>query len=115
MNKNVLLFTVCWLLLVIILGLTVNYAGKNTFTFPILLVVAGATWVIYFLINRTPSEKWVKNYLLSIVLKLLLGGGFISILIFVDKTHANANALFFMIAYFMFTGLEVSFLLKRFN
>ncbi|MBS1951929.1 MAG: hypothetical protein OJF59_001366 [Cytophagales bacterium] len=115
MNRGLILFTAGWVVLILILSIAVRYVGSNPFTFPILISIAAATWGIYFFMTRTSSENLVKNYLLSIVLKLLAGGIFILAIIFIDKPHAEANAIFFMVAYLLFTGLEVGFLLKRFN
>ena len=115
MNRNLFLFSVCWALLLVGLGWVAQLIAISSFTFVILGSVAVATWAIYFLMMKTDAENRVKNYLLSIVLKLLAGGIFISVLIVLDKPHADTNAIFFMITYFLFTTLEVAFLPKHFR
>ena len=86
--------------------------ANPSFLILILGVLAIATWLVYFFIQKMKQEDLVKNYLLTIVLKLLAGGIFIFILLYKDKSGADANALLFMVAYLLFTGLEVGFLFK---
>lgn len=77
----------------------------------ILLVLSFSTLLIYYLLQRVKpadSMDFVKNFLLSIVLKLIMGGVLIMILINLDSEGANGNALFFMISYFVFTSAEVT-------
>lgn len=87
--------------------------AQPSFLILILTVLALATWVVYFFILKTKPADFVRNYVLTIVLKLLVGGVFISILLYIDKPAADANAILFMTAYLLFTGLEVGFLFRR--
>jgi len=113
MNKDLIIFTAVLVLLTIVTGLaTVQFANPSFFIL-ILTVLAVATWLVYFFIHRTNREDFIKNYLLTIVLKLLIGGIFIFTLLYIDKPGADANAIFFMAAYLLFTGLEVGFLFRR--
>jgi hypothetical protein len=113
MNKDLIVFSGALLVLTAATGfVTVQFANPS-FLILILTVLAVATWLIYYSIRKTKREDFIKNYLLTIVLKLLLGGIFILILLNVDKAGSNANAAFFMTAYFLFTGLEVGFLFRR--
>jgi hypothetical protein len=52
---------------------------------------------------------------MTIVLKLLAGALFISIIFFIDKASANANAILFIVGYLLLTGLEVTFLFRIHN
>jgi hypothetical protein len=113
MTRDLLAFTGALLLLAIITGLVTAQLTNPSFLILILTVLALATWLVYFFMQRTRREDFVKNYMLTIVLKLLASGIFISTLLFVDKPGANANAILFMVAYLLFTGLEVGFLFKR--
>ncbi|SRR5260221_9166562 len=112
MNKDLVIFTASLLLLAAVIGLVTMQLANPSFLFLILGVLTVATWLVYFFVQRTKSEDLVKNYLLTIVLKLLSGGIFIFILLYKDKSGADANAIFFMAAYLVFTGLEVGFLFK---
>jgi len=112
MNKDLAIFTTSLLLLAVVIGLVTMQIANPSFLFLILGVLTAATWPVYFFLQSTKSEDLVKNYLLTIVLKLLSGGVFIFILLYKDKSGADANAIFFMIAYLLFTGLEVGFLFK---
>jgi len=113
MNKDLVVFTGALLVLMVIIGLVTLQFANPSFLMLILTTLAVATWLIYFFIQRTSREDFVKNYMLTIVLKLLGGGIFISVLLYIDKPGANANAVLFMTAYLLFTGLEVGFLFRR--
>ncbi|MBS1680885.1 MAG: hypothetical protein JST48_04160 [Bacteroidetes bacterium] len=115
MNKNILGFTSTLVALSFGIGSLTRKLGQPTFLFLILAVLAAATWLVYFFMARTKSEDFIKNYMLTIVVKLILGGVFISVLIFLDKKGAEENAVLFMASYLIFTALEVGFLFKRFN
>lgn len=113
MNKHQRVFTGALLMLAVITGLVALQLANPSFLSLILTVLTLATWLVYFFMQRTRREDFIKNYMLTIVLKLLAGGIFISILIYVDKPGANANAILFMTAYLLFTGLEVGFLFRK--
>lgn len=113
MNKDLTVFTGVLLLLTIVTGLATLQFASPSFLFLILTVLAVTTWLIYYFIQKTKQEDFIKNYLLTIVLKLVLGGIFIFILLYIDKPGADTNAIFFMAAYLLFTGLEVGFLFRR--
>jgi hypothetical protein len=113
MNKDLFVFTGALISLTIITGLATVQLANPSFLILILTVLAVATWLVYFFIQKTNREDFIKNYLLSIVLKLLSGGIFIFILLYIDKPGADVNAIFFMTAYLLFTGLEVGFLFRR--
>ncbi len=81
----------------------------------ILLVLAISTFVIFYLLKGIKSkhpEKFVTNYLLSIVLKILLGGIFVFVILKLDPPAANSNALFFMVSYLFYTVLEIVALVR---
>jgi hypothetical protein len=65
--------------------------------------------------DRGEKENFIRNYLLTIVIKLLAGGIFIAAIIYVDMDNAETNAITFMAAYLLFTILEVGFLFRKFN
>jgi hypothetical protein len=113
MNKNLLVFTGALMALTIVTALVTAQFANPSFLILILTVLALGTWLVYFFIQRTNREDFIRNYLLTIVMKLLAGGVFILILLYIDKPGANANAILFMAAYLLFTGLEVGFLFRR--
>ncbi len=84
----------------------------------ILLLLSISTIVIFYFLEKMKANEpldFVKNYLLSVILKILLSGAFIFILIKLDPVRANSNAIFFMISYLFFTGYEVTVLTKKKN
>jgi len=113
MNKDLVVFTGVLVLLTIATGLVTVQFANPSFLVLILTVLAMVTWLVYFFIQRTNREDFIRNYLITIVLKLLLGGIFIFILLYIDKPGSDTNAILFMAAYLLFTGLEVGFLFKK--
>lgn len=63
-------------------------------------------FVVRQLDNR--PEDFVKIYLGSTVLRILFFGLFIFLVIRLDAAAGPSNALFFLVCYFLFTGLEVA-------
>jgi len=63
-------------------------------------------FVLRQLDNR--PEDFVKIYLGSTVLRILFFGVFIFLVIRMDPVSGPSNALFFLLCYFLFTGLEVA-------
>jgi hypothetical protein len=84
----------------------------------ILLLLSVSTIAIFYFLQKMKATEpldFVKNFLLSVVLKILLSGVFVFILIKLDPAGATANALFFMISYLFFTSYEVIVLTKKKN
>lgn len=116
MNKNLLVFTVLLSLMSALVAWGANTWLQASFLIPILIFLFASTWLVFVFMNRKANpETFIKNYLLSIVLKLLAGGVFIAIIIFVDRAFANSNAILFMAGYLLLTGLEVGFLFSSHN
>jgi hypothetical protein len=115
MNKNLAGFAFCLIALSMLSSWVITKYSAPSFLFLIVTSLAAATFLAYFFMLRTTSEDFVKNYLLTIVIKLLAGGLFIGAIIFADIEHAETNAVAFMVVYLLFTGLEVAFLFGRFN
>jgi uncharacterized membrane protein YdfJ with MMPL/SSD domain len=87
-----------------------------SFATEIILFLGISTIVIfYFLIKHTRSRSFTQAYLVSMVLKMLAYAAFILVIIFSDKAGAGANAVLFLVAYLLFTGLEVGFLFPAVN
>ena len=115
MNKNLAGFALCLIALSIFSSWAITQYAVPSFLFLITTVLAAATFLAYFFMLRTTSEDFVKNYLLTIVVKLLAGGIFIGAIIFADIEHAETNAVTFMVVYLLFTVLEVAFLFSKFK
>lgn len=116
MNKNLLLFT----LLLGLLSAGIGWGSHNllmaSYQISTLLFLTISTWLVFLFMSRqTSPESFIKNYLLGIVLKLLAGGLFISVIIYIDRPSANSNAILFMVAYLLLTSLEVGFLFRTQN
>jgi len=115
MNRRLVVFSAVLLALAFGLILLGRYVIHPGFLIPIVVVLAALTWLVVAFIFKTKSKDLVRNYLLTIVLKLLAGGIFIFVLLFADPAGANANALFFMTCYLLFTTFEVGFLFRTFR
>jgi hypothetical protein len=82
----------------------------------IVAFLAVTTAGIYMLLypRRADPEKFTQLYLLSIVVKLLLSAAF-AVVFLLNAEDPSVNTVFFLIAYLLFTGLEVVFLLVKSN
>jgi hypothetical protein len=92
--------------------------GLPSYLVEILVLLLVSTVIIFYFLQKMKATEpldFVKNFLLSVVLKILLSGVFVFILIKLDPAGANTNAIFFMISYLFFTGYEVIVLTKKKN
>jgi FtsH-binding integral membrane protein len=96
-------------------GVGERWFNRPSFAWQILAILFLFTGYIFFRLGKTHVRNFTQAYLLTIVLKLLLGGILISVIIVLDKKRAVENALVFIITYFAFTALEVFFLFKKIN
>ncbi len=115
MNRNLLVFSIILVVLTIAIGFGALQFTSPSFLKLILGALSITTWLVYFFMERGNTENFIRNYLLTILIKLLAGGIFIFAIIYADMDGAESNALTFMVAYLLFTGLEVGFLFKKFN
>ncbi len=91
---------------------------KSTPSFaPEIILFLGISTIVifYFLAKHAQSPSFTQAYLVSMVLKMMTYAGFILVIIFNDKDGAVANAVLFLVAYVLFTGLEVGFLFSEVN
>ncbi len=113
MSRNTVVFTATLFATAVAIGWVSRQLANPSFLVLILSALAAATCLVYgFVLNAKP-EDFIKNYLLTVVVKLLAGGIFIAILLYADKPGADANAVLFMATYFLFTALEVGFLFNK--
>ena len=81
-----------------------------SFTVPILLFFFGVTTLIYRYINwflAYGAAAQMQFYLGSILVKLLMGCGFLWIMIIIDRVNITSNAVLFLVSYALFTGVEI--------
>ncbi|MBI3220698.1 MAG: hypothetical protein HYZ44_14380 [Bacteroidetes bacterium] len=70
-----------------------------------------STAIIFFFLKRTnPSQPldFVRNFMLTLVLKIILGGCYVFVILRLDPAGANANVAFFIVGYILFTAYEVA-------
>jgi hypothetical protein len=72
-----------------------------------------STLIIFFYLIRAGSGTLIQLYLLTMVLKLFAYCGYNLLIILRDRENAGINVGFFMIAYLIFTTLELVFLYRR--
>lgn len=66
-----------------------------------------------FKLRQKQPQAFVQFYLLSITLKMVVGLGFVFLLIWKAPTEVRGNVGLFIISYLLFTGLEVIFLMRK--
>jgi len=79
----------------------------------LILFIFGTTLIYRYLYKVEKPGSFVQLYLLTIVVKLIVFGAYALAIIMKDSAGASANAIFFIISYFIFTGLETGFLYNR--
>jgi hypothetical protein len=98
----------------------VGGAGRGWFTQPsfseeIVLFLALTHAGLYSFIVRQLGQRpedFVKIYLGATVMRILFFGLFIFLVLRMDPVGGFGNALFFLLGYFLFTGLEVAVLYR---
>lgn len=85
-----------------------------TFAVETTLLLSTSVWlVIRQLSKMKTAATFAQAYLGSIVLQLLGWVGYIGAVFYIDRTGANANAVYFLINCLIFISLEVLFLYRR--
>lgn len=80
----------------------------------ITLLLSLSTWVVYRKLSSIESAStFTVAYLASIVLQLLVWLSCLGVMVYFDRSGANANAVYFLINCLIFIGLEVIFLYPR--
>lgn len=87
--------------------------NKPSFFWETFILLVFGTGVIYRYVYQTNQSTFVLVYLSTLVLKLLAYLGYCLLMVMMDRTGAVENVVFFMIAYFVFTVVEVIFLYPR--
>ena len=82
-----------------------------SFLFETTALVALFTAIIFVYLYRSDRDKvFVQLYLLSMAVKLVAYFAYVLIIILDDPPGAAANAVYFLLAYTIFTALEIGFL-----
>lgn len=76
-----------------------------------LLFGTGLLYIYLYRFNK--PDFFIQLYLLTMALKLLAYGAYNFFMITEDREGAVANVVWFMILYFIFTVLEISFLYQK--
>lgn len=98
----------------VLYGAQQAFFERPSFFVPALIFIALSTTVIYFyLYTADKPAQFVQLYLLTMAIKLLASLAFCFVMISRDKPSAVGNVVFFMCTYFLFTGIEISFLYHR--
>ena len=89
-------------------------SGLPSFFFQTLIFLVFSTGVIYVYLDKAASPGFfVQLYLLTMAVKLLAYGAYNFVVILQDRPGAGENVVFFMIAYGLFTALEIAFLYRK--
>lgn len=77
------------------------------------LLFIGTVAIFAYLYKITKPQFFVQLYLLTMAVKLVAYAAYNLVMITRDRPGATANVAFFMLAYFIFTILEIGFLYRR--
>jgi len=87
---------------------------QPSFFYQTLIFLVFSTGLIYrYLYKASRPEFFVQLYLLTMAVKILAYGVYAYIMISKDAAGAALNVVFFMITYFCFTALEITFLYRK--
>lgn len=112
------LFAITGVVFVITLGLSkASVIARPSYLNATLSILAISTALIFLFLDRTPPRHpldFVRNFMLSVVMKIILSGVYIFIILRLDPAGAYANVSFFIVTYFLFTAYEVTwFAIKK--
>lgn len=110
--------TLIAILLAIIAAEHFGLLDKPSYFYETMILLTAVTLGLYNTLLRVYEERpshFIQFYLASLVVKMIGYAAYILIVMWMDPAAAAANALFFMILYFLFTGLEVLFLYRKIN
>lgn len=96
-------------------GVDAGWVDHPSFAWEIIIFlfvthVAGYNFVVRQLDQR--PEDFVKVYLGLTVIRILFFGIFIFVVIWIEPNAGSSNAVFFLVSYVLFTGLEVGALYR---
>jgi hypothetical protein len=87
---------------------------KPTYFKPTLLLLVFTTGLIYVYLHRADKPEFFLNlYLLTMIIKIVAYCAYNLVIIMRDRQAAVTNVGFFMVTYFIFTGIEIVFLHRK--
>ncbi len=99
------------LFLGVLAGVSLGLFNPPSFYIHTTVFIAITTVVIYRrLIQIKSPDDFVRAYLLSISMQFILLLGFIGAVLYIDRTGAAENVVYFLINCLIFIGLEATFL-----
>jgi len=91
-----------------------GYVPVPSFYLETTLLFTISAWVTYKKLVKIESPStFTQAYLGSIVIQLLAWISYLGVVLYLDRSGANANAVYFLINCLIFITLEVSFLFFR--
>lgn len=98
------------------LGVSQGAFSMPSFAVEITVISIMTAASIYMVLARTKDPRlFVNIYLLSIVMKLIFYSALLLIIRFIAVKTLMPNAVFLMVAYLVFTTLEVAVLFRKVN
>lgn len=89
-----------------------NFPGYGWFSIFFLLALTAALVLVMVRLRSRQPELFPLAYLGSIAVKMLLSLAYLVVIVLDSPSEAMANAIVFLIAYLLFTGLELWWLLR---
>ncbi|HQQ96262.1 MAG TPA: hypothetical protein PLX35_03320 [Cyclobacteriaceae bacterium] len=102
----------------VLLGVTLTWFERPGYFEVIILFVGLATLITYGFTSRKVIEApgdFIRIYMTATVVRILLFGAGVGLMVYMDTDGATANAIFFLVAYLLFTLLEVVILWQEVN
>jgi hypothetical protein len=98
-------------------GLELGYIQQQpTFLTQTLILLFLSTIIIFrYLYNVKNPSQFVLLYLLLMVVKILAYLAYVLFIVLKDQPGATPNVVFFLVVYFVFTTLEITFLYRHLN
>lgn len=91
-------------------GLLSSKAGT---VFGINVTLTLLTFFAYWIVHRSEDAKALtQTYLLTIVIKVIATLGLAVAVVFLDRSNARSNVVFLLALYFLYTLIEVGFLVS---
>ena len=85
-----------------------------SFYFQTMIFLLFGTGLLYIYLHRfNRPDFFVQLYLLTMAVKLLAYGAYNFFMIMEDEPGAVHNVVWFMLLYFVFTGVEIGFLYQK--
>jgi hypothetical protein len=98
----------------VLYGVDTGYFNKPSFFLKTLALLTICTAFIYlYLYKANKPAFFLQLYLLTMVVKVLAYCAYNLVMIMSDRPAAIGNVVFFMVAYFIFTALEIAFLYSK--